>query len=194
MTLHQEKSLHLDGTFGSYPGTCLSISHEESAERAAKGEAHTVRFRSGSTPAEVHDMVYGLYRKKTAEDHFIIMKTDGFPTYHLANVVDDHLMKITHVVRGAVNAAPTRTLVAKLLTVLSGMAHIHAEAYRAIQGLWMGTPKVRSRGSAGRLESTEAKQAQYGHWNRLVQDEPYYSSGIAQLCRAPGVESRQCAQ
>lgn len=102
MAAHHQKTLEADGAFGTYPGLCLSIPAQESAERAARGEAHTVRFRSSSVPASVHDIVYGLYKKKLPEDHFIIMKSDGFPTYHFANVVDDHLMEITHVVRGAV--------------------------------------------------------------------------------------------
>lgn len=84
----------------------MNISAEESAERAAKGDPHTIRFKSSDTPAEVRDIIYGLYRKKNVEDHFIIIKTDGFPTYHFANVVDDHLMKITHVIRGAVSYSP----------------------------------------------------------------------------------------
>ena len=37
------------------------------------------------------------------EEDFVLMKTDGYPTYHLANVVDDHLMNITHVIRGEVS-------------------------------------------------------------------------------------------
>ncbi len=86
-----------------YAGTCLGISAEESAERAARGDSHTIRFKGGSQPAEVHDVVYGLVRKNRPEDLFIIIKTDGFPTYHFANVVDDHHMKITHVIRGAVS-------------------------------------------------------------------------------------------
>ena len=102
MTAHRHKTSEADGMFGTYPGMCLSIPANESAERAARGEAHTVRFRSSSSPATVHDIVYGLYKKKLPEDHFIVMKSDGFPTYHFANVVDDHLMKITHVIRGAV--------------------------------------------------------------------------------------------
>jgi hypothetical protein len=48
------------------------------------------------------DRVYGPYQKKEEEDDFILIKTDGFPTYHFANVVDDHMMEITHVIRGAV--------------------------------------------------------------------------------------------
>lgn len=95
-----------NGVFGTYPGRCLTIAADESDERAARGEAHTIRFRSTASPAVVHDVVYGIYQKKLPEDHFIIMKSDGFPTYHFANVVDDHLMDITHVIRGAVISYP----------------------------------------------------------------------------------------
>ena len=61
-----------------------------------------VRFKGGSSLSFV-DRVYGRYEKKEDEEDFILVKTDGFPTYHFANVVDDHLMEITHVVRGAVS-------------------------------------------------------------------------------------------
>lgn len=84
----------------------MAISAEESAERAARGDSHTVRFKSSRTPTGVSDLVYGFYTKKDPETQFIIMKSDGFPTYHFANVVDDHLMEITHVVRGSVSTFP----------------------------------------------------------------------------------------
>lgn len=48
------------------------------------------------------DIVYGPRKIKQTDQYPIIIKTDGFPTYHFANVVDDHDMKITHVIRGAV--------------------------------------------------------------------------------------------
>lgn len=60
-----------------------------------------------------NDLVYGLVRQKKEKrinplaagsfDDPVLLKSDGFPTYHLANVVDDHLMKITHVIRGSVS-------------------------------------------------------------------------------------------
>jgi hypothetical protein len=49
------------------------------------------------------DRVFGFYQKKNEEGgDFVIVKRDGYPTYHFANVVDDHLMGITHVIRGEV--------------------------------------------------------------------------------------------
>lgn len=86
-----------------YNGKCSHIPAGESARRAANGEPHVVRFRSKDR-IQFSDLVYGVQRrdeKDVREDHFVLMKQDGYPTYHLANVVDDHLMKITHVIRGA---------------------------------------------------------------------------------------------
>lgn len=61
-----------------------------------------MRFRSSQTPTNIHDIVYGKFRKAQPEDDYVIIKSDGFPTYHFANVVDDKHMEITHVIRGAV--------------------------------------------------------------------------------------------
>lgn len=85
-----------------YDGTCRTIAPADAATRVAAGEAHVIRFR---TPREgatiVTDLVKGeiTFRHATVEDT-VLMKTDGFPTYHLANVVDDHAMEISHVIRG----------------------------------------------------------------------------------------------
>ena len=91
----------------SYNGKCSHIPPAESERRAAAGEPHCVRFKSMSTPT-VTDLVYGKFNppKGAGKEDFIIMKRDGFPTYHFANVVDDHLMEITHVIRGAVSISP----------------------------------------------------------------------------------------
>ncbi|KAL8371302.1 hypothetical protein RB595_001236 [Gaeumannomyces hyphopodioides] len=89
------------GHTGRYPGTCLAVTADESEERAARGEAHVIRFKSASEPISVRDVVYHRFRKRWPEDDFIIIKSDGFPTYHFANVVDDHMMEVTHVIRGA---------------------------------------------------------------------------------------------
>ncbi|KAJ0116558.1 hypothetical protein J7T55_007538 [Diaporthe amygdali] len=89
------------GATAHYPGTCMGISKSESDRRAANGEPHVVRFKTSDVPVSAPDLVYGAYKKAEREDNFIIMKSDGFPTYHFANVVDDHFMEITHVIRGA---------------------------------------------------------------------------------------------
>jgi glutamyl-tRNA synthetase len=89
-----------------YDKTCSYISAEESAQRASNGEDHCIRYKSDGAAPQVQDLVYGTYQSPIPLEDFIIMKRDGYPTYHFANVVDDHLMKITHVVRGAVRARP----------------------------------------------------------------------------------------
>ncbi|KAJ8121725.1 hypothetical protein ONZ43_g1896 [Nemania bipapillata] len=84
-----------------YNKACSHIPAEDSIQRAANGEPHCIRFKSDSETPPVQDLVYGTYKSPVPPEDFIIMKTGGIPTYHFANVVDDHLMKITHVIRGA---------------------------------------------------------------------------------------------
>ncbi|MEZ6241983.1 MAG: glutamate--tRNA ligase [Phycisphaerales bacterium] len=67
----------------------------------ARTEPHVVRFRMPAEPIVVHDQVLGEIRFEPEHvDDFVIRKVDGFPTYHLAVVVDDELMGVTHVLRG----------------------------------------------------------------------------------------------
>jgi glutamyl-tRNA synthetase len=84
-----------------YDGRCRGLSREEAEKRRADGEAHVVRLampRGGETV--VRDLLRGEVRFDQAQvDDQVLLKSDGFPTYHLANVVDDHLMGITHVIR-----------------------------------------------------------------------------------------------
>ncbi len=86
-----------------YDGTCRLLTPEEAARRVAAGEPHVVRFKTpkqGTTT--VHDLLRGdiTVENQTLDDS-ILVKTDGWALYHLAAVVDDHLMKITHVIRGS---------------------------------------------------------------------------------------------
>jgi glutamyl-tRNA synthetase len=98
------------GGAGNYDRTCTRLSQEESDDRAARGIPHVVRLKMPEKPPVYTDLVSGLVRSRPGQvqavkgvyDDPILMKTDGFPTYHFANVVDDHLMKITHVIRGSV--------------------------------------------------------------------------------------------
>jgi glutamyl-tRNA synthetase len=85
-----------------YDRRCRKLSPDERRELEAQGIAPVVRFKtplSGRTT--FHDLVRGdvAFENDTLDD-FVLLKSDGFPTYHLANVVDDHLMGITHVLRG----------------------------------------------------------------------------------------------
>lgn len=85
-----------------YDKHCLSLSKEEVEEKLASGIPYVIRQnipREGTTT--FHDEIYGDITVGNDElDDMILIKSDGFPTYNFANVVDDHLMGITHVVRG----------------------------------------------------------------------------------------------
>lgn len=97
-----------------YDGLCATISVGESAQRAATGEPFVVRMKIPETgTAVVVDLARGpvSYEYSTI-DMQVLLKSDGLPTYHLANVVDDHLMEITHVIRGEewMSSAPKHLL------------------------------------------------------------------------------------
>ena len=86
----------------AYDKHCLHLSPEEVKAKLEAGEPHVIRF---NMPTEgrthFHDEIFGDITVENEElDDLILIKSDGFPTYNFANVVDDHLMGITHVVRG----------------------------------------------------------------------------------------------
>jgi len=86
-----------------YDGTCRQLDPGEAARRIQAGERHVVRLK---TPQEGATTVVDLLRGSiTVEnkmiDDSILIKSDGYPTYHFAAMVDDHLMEITHVIRGS---------------------------------------------------------------------------------------------
>jgi glutamyl-tRNA synthetase len=87
--------------FMGYDGHCRGVDQATSDARAAAGEAFVVRMAMPKTgQTTVQDRLRGpVLFENTQIDDQILLKTDGFPTYHLANVVDDHLMGITHVIR-----------------------------------------------------------------------------------------------
>ncbi len=85
-----------------YDKHCLNLTKEEINAKLDAGEKFVVRLNvePGQT-VKIEDVVRGTVEFNTDNiDDQILIKSDGFPTYHLANVVDDHLMKITHVIRG----------------------------------------------------------------------------------------------
>jgi glutamyl-tRNA synthetase len=97
-----------------YDGHCLRLAPDEAARREAAGEPFVVRMR---VPDEGVCIVNDLRRgpiefEYSSVDMQVLIKSDGMPTYHLANVVDDHLMEISHVFRGEewVSSAPKHLL------------------------------------------------------------------------------------
>ena len=85
-----------------YDKTCLKLSPEDVKEKLAAGLPHIVRMKIPEhEKIIVKDVIAGdIEFDSDVIDHQVIMKSDGFPTYHFAVVVDDHLMEITHVFRG----------------------------------------------------------------------------------------------
>lgn len=93
-----------------YDGHCRDLPHAESEARAAAGEVHVVRLKM---PKDGETVVPDALRGAVAFDNSqiddqVLLKSDGLPTYHMANVVDDHLMQITHVIRAEewINSTP----------------------------------------------------------------------------------------
>lgn len=86
-----------------YDGTCRVLNPDEAAKRVANGEKHVVRFKMPQAGVTVaHDHLRGdiTTENKQLTDQ-VLLKSDGLPTYHLAAMVDDHEMKITHVLRSS---------------------------------------------------------------------------------------------
>lgn len=85
-----------------YDKHCLGLSEEEVQKNLSEGKPFVIRQNNPNTGTTTfHDEIYGDISVDNAElDDMILIKSDGFPTYNFANVVDDHLMGITHVVRG----------------------------------------------------------------------------------------------
>ncbi|MDC0598716.1 glutamate--tRNA ligase [Gammaproteobacteria bacterium] len=97
-----------------YDGHCLQLSETELSEKLKTNQAHVIRMK---IPEEGVCTVKDMLRDDVEIDWKqidmqVLQKSDGLPTYHLANVVDDHLMKITHVIRGEewINSAPKHLL------------------------------------------------------------------------------------
>ena len=103
-----------EGVFAREEDPCRTLSPEEAERRLAAGEPYVIRQkipREGETT--FHDEIFGDITVPNADlDDQVLIKRDGLPTYNFANVIDDHLMGITHVVRGSeyLSSAPKYNL------------------------------------------------------------------------------------
>ena len=112
-----------------YDRRCRELSQAERAKLASPGQEPVVRFKM---PLEgvslVHDLVRGdVQFDLSLLDDFVLLKSDGFPTYHLANVVDDHLMEVSHILRAEewLSSAPRhQELYRALGYTMPAMAHL----------------------------------------------------------------------
>lgn len=124
-----------------YDRTCRRLSKEESQKRVDNGEAHVVRMKfpiDGETT--FRDEIYGTITVQNKEiDDMVLLKSDGFPTYHFGVVVDDHHMGITHVFRGR-----------EYLTQTSRNVFLY-ESFGWKQPKWIHTPHLLNPDGKGKL-------------------------------------------
>ncbi|UTA49233.1 glutamate--tRNA ligase [Simiduia sp. 21SJ11W-1] len=104
-----------EGGFAALKPSELRLPADEVAKREAEGQPYVIRMLvpEGEGPCPIDDMLRGTIELDWGQvDAQVLLKSDGLPTYHLANVVDDHLMGITHVLRGEewINSAPKHKL------------------------------------------------------------------------------------
>lgn len=103
-----------NGETARYDGRCLELDAEEVEKKLTAGETHVIRMKvPDSGDCVVHDELRGDITIDFSQvDMQVLIKTDGHPTYHLAVVVDDHLMEITDIIRGEewINSAPKHIL------------------------------------------------------------------------------------
>ena len=97
-----EESAEEGKSFGGYPRTCRDLSPSEVEEHLSRGEEYVIRQKMplvGETT--FHDVVHGNVTIPNTElEDQVLLKRDGMPTYNFANVIDDHLMKVSHIIRG----------------------------------------------------------------------------------------------
>lgn len=98
----QKKTFQYDCNTRGEMENSLSLGMEETQRRIDAGEPYVVRFKfPENIDITVHDMIRGdVTMNSRLLDDKVLFKSDGMPTYHLANIVDDHTMEITHVIRG----------------------------------------------------------------------------------------------
>ncbi len=100
-----------------YDRLCRNLTKKECAQKEAEGITPVVRFKTPLTgQTSYNDVIWGkVVVENSTLDDFVLLKSDGHPTYHLANVVDDHAMKISHVIRAEewISSTPRHLLLYK---------------------------------------------------------------------------------
>ena len=114
---HDERDHSQEGVVSLDADICRAIPYDEALNRVKRGDPHVIRMKTPTEGVtEFDDMVFGniTVQNKTLDD-MILLKRDGLPTYNFANVIDDHLMGITHVLRGSeyISSAPKYNILYK---------------------------------------------------------------------------------
>jgi glutamyl-tRNA synthetase len=115
----QQNNFQYDAITRQYLQNSLSLSADEVEKKISAGEPYVIRIKlPRNEEVRFHDEIRGWVIVNTANmDDKVLFKSDGMPTYHLANIVDDHLMQITHVIRGEewLPSAPLHVMLYKYL-------------------------------------------------------------------------------
>ncbi len=154
-----------------YPGTCRNIPPAEAQARVEAGQPHVVRFRvpnEGTTTAV--DLLRGpITVENRSIDDYILVKSDGWALYHLAAMVDDHLMQITHVIRGA-EWLPTLPLHALIIRAFGWEepAWVHLSLFLKPSG----------KGKMSKRESADLMKEGYSIFLKDLRDLGYISEGV----------------
>ena len=91
-----------EGEITKYPRTCLNLTKEQIEKNLSNNKPYVIRQLIPSGTTTFTDEVFGTITVENTElDDMVLIKSDGLPTYNFANVIDDHLMKITHIMRGS---------------------------------------------------------------------------------------------
>jgi glutamyl-tRNA synthetase len=143
-----------------YDSLCRRLDPAEAARRIASGEKYVIRFKmpyEGSTTA--HDHLRGdIVTENRYLDDYVLLKSDGLPTYHLAAMVDDHLMGITHVFRGS-EWLPTFPLHAQIL-----------RAFGWDEPVWVHLSVFLKPSGKGKMSKRDAAEAQKDGHSIVVKD------------------------
>lgn len=145
---------------GHYDGTCRDLDPQDAARRVASGEPHVIRFRmpkDGSITMHEHLRGEITVSNHTLDDS-VLVKSDGLPVYHMAAMVDDHLMKITHVIRGA-EWLPTLPLHAHILRCLGWE-----------EPVWVHLSVFLKPSGKGKMSKREAAQAMQDGYSIFLKD------------------------
>lgn len=123
------KLQQLEGKQTMYDRRGRDLSQSEVEEKLASGMPHVIRLKVPlGKEVRFNDLIKGTIKiDSDAVDDQVLLKSDGFPTYHLANVVDDHLMGITHIIRGEewITSVPKHVLIYEALEwSVPNMAHV----------------------------------------------------------------------
>jgi glutamyl-tRNA synthetase len=143
-----------------YDGLCRGIDPDEAAKRIASGEKYVIRFKMPQDGVTVaHDHLRGeIVTENRHLDDYVILKSDGLPTYHLAAMADDHEMQITHVLRGS-EWLPTFPL--------------HVNIVRALgweEPVWIHLSVFLKPSGKGKMSKRESAQAMRDGYSIFVDD------------------------